>query len=132
MAKESMAQLRDRVRKQVAQAHVQPETALNDTLPKSETTAGISSQQVPHIQEVQASSDMQTKPSSPKLQKRRRSRWVNPYPDAIPFQISVYLTEEDLVLIKSLRLKFRFAREWMVIKYALEKLDQDIERRDTK
>lgn len=110
MAKESMAQLRDRVRKQVTQAHPQS----------------------PDNHEAQGQGDAHINSSGTTPQKRRRSRWTNPYPDAMPFQTSVYLTDEDLVIIKSLRLRLHFAREWMVLKYALEELDKHLTANDAK
>jgi hypothetical protein len=60
--------------------------------------------------------------------RRRRSPWVNPYPGAAPFQTSVYPTDEDLDLIKELRLRLHFSREWMVLKYALERLKAELEK----
>ncbi len=128
MAKESMAQLRDRVRKQVAQAHTQPETATSDmSSPQPEKATDTLPQQTTENQETPEGREAHINSSGTKRQKRRRTRWTNLYPNAMPFQTSVYLTEEDLVLIKSLRLKLHLAREWMVIKYALEELDKNLE-----
>jgi hypothetical protein len=103
MARETMAQMRARMKQQAANAHadeVKPDTS---TAP-SPTPTGATSKR-----------------------RRRRSPWVNPYPDAQPFQTGFYVTEEDIELIKALRLRLRFARDWMVLKYALERLKAELD-----
>jgi hypothetical protein len=36
------------------------------------------------------------------------------------------LTEDDLELVKALRLKLHYSKEWMVLKRALETLDNEV------
>jgi len=108
--KTSIEQFRNRIRSQVSQSHVEPEIIPESDAPSVPTSS---------IKATRATPDAKTP-------RRRRSKWENPYPNAEPFQTSVYLTEEDIELIKSLRLKLHLAREWMVIKYALEKLGKDL------
>jgi hypothetical protein len=110
-----MTQLRDRMRQQAAQAHADAATH----------TEAASVAPAPAVTEPTASAP--DRPTA-KTQRRRRSPWVNPYPDAMPFQTSVYLTNDDLELIKELRFRLRFAREWMVLKYALERLKVELDR----
>ena len=119
MAREAIQTMRDRMRQQAAQAH--PDDA---TAPDIRATAEAATAPTPVAAEPTPSV---ARPSS-KAPRRRRSPWVNPYPDALPFQTSVYLTNDDLELIKELRLKLHFSREWMVLKYALEKLKADLEK----
>jgi hypothetical protein len=110
MATESIAKMRDRLRQQAAQAHT------------GDATAAIA----PVLVEAEPASGA-VRPGT-KAPRRRRSPWVNPYPDAMPFQTSVYLTNDDLELIKELRLKLHFSREWMVLKYALDRLKGELKK----
>ncbi len=119
--KESLEEMRKRMRSQAAGAHIAPEP---ETPAKSETPETAPKPPAP----AKKPTTSKTVAAQPKTQpqRRRRSKWDNPYPDAEAFQTSTYLTEEDIVLIKSLRLRLHYAREWMVIKYALEKLDNEL------
>ena len=119
MASEKIAQMRDRIRQQAAQAH--PEDA---SAPDSKATTEAAIAPIP----VAAEPTPAVVQANTKAPRRRRSPWVNPYPDAMPFQTSVYLTNDDLELIKELRLKLHFSREWMVLKYALERLKGELEK----
>ena len=120
MAKsDAITKMRDRMRNQAAQAHLEPEQAQPIVEPVPEPPKPAPSPPAP-VSEA---------PLAPIRPRRRRdSKWVNPYPDAKPFQVSIYLTEDDLELIKSLRLKLHYSKEWMVLKRALETLDNEVEK----
>lgn len=103
----SIAAYRDRLRSQVPQSHAdEPEPVEPAALPEVQT-------------------QVHSEPKAATHKKPRKSRWDNPYPDAKPFQVSVYLEDEDLELVKSLRLRLHYSREWMVLKKALELLDKE-------
>jgi hypothetical protein len=123
MATEAIQKMRDRIRQQAAQAHTEDVTAPDST---ALTQAAIAPTPV-----VAEPTSNVARPSAKAPRRRRSSPWTNPYPDAMPFQTSVYLTNDDLELIKELRLKLHFSREWMVLKYALEKLKVDLEKRNS-
>jgi hypothetical protein len=126
MAKQDkMAAFRDRMRKQMAEAHLEPEIPDSSQPTIATTTPGATPEQSPAaMQAVEVAA-----PRASAAQRRHRSKWANPYPEVVPFQTSVYLTEEDIIRIKSLRLKLHFAREWMVLKYALV-LQPHVRKRD--
>jgi hypothetical protein len=107
--KDSIAAYRDRLRSQVPQSHTEPEAEAVE--------------QETELPAEPAPTPVQAVPATPK--KPRRSRWTNPYPDAKPFQVSVYLEDEDLVRVKRLRLQLHYARDWMVLKKALEVLEKE-------
>jgi len=116
MAKsDAITQMRDRMRNQAAQAHLEPE----QTQPHTEAAPELP-QPTPS-----APAPVPAAPFAP-TKRRRDSKWVNPYPEAKPFQVSIYLTEDDLELIKALRLKLHYSKEWMVLKRALETLDDKV------
>jgi hypothetical protein len=119
MASEAIQKMRDRMRQQAAQAHAE-----DAATPVSTATTEAATAPTPVAVEPSPS----LAPPSTKATRRRRSPWANPYPDAMPFQTSVYLTNDDLELIKELRLKLHFSREWMVLKYALERLKVELDK----
>lgn len=124
MAKgKSIAAYADRVLGQVSQANTEQtdsaeEKSQDHVLPMEEAQVQESSKRAPKVQD---------RPQTSKLQQRRRSPWVNPYPDAETYHTSDYRRHEDAERIKNLRLKLRFVRDWMVTAYALERLEKDFD-----
>jgi hypothetical protein len=99
--KSSIEQYRNRMRSQVEQSPI-------EAIP---------------VQEM-VSTNVNIKPAVKK--RRTRSKWINPYPNVEPFQFCIYTTDEDIERIKTLKLKLHYARDWMVIKKALEELEKNL------
>lgn len=123
MAKSNSSSMGDylaRIRNQAAVAHVdeavvEPEVKAE---PKREVEkAPVQKQAVP---EKRAKQPPKIAPKTTPT--RRRSIWTNPYPDAQPHQSTIYTCDEDAMLVKQLRLKLKYSKDWMVYKYALEEL----------
>jgi hypothetical protein len=128
MAKKNtpMAEFQARLRNNIAIAHPVDEQQPEPVSPNIESSEKATPAPVQNMPPV----GVPTPPPAvvPKAKRRRVSQWINRYPDATPFQTTVYLTDEDLALIKSLRLKLKFSRDWQVLKYALERLAKEVDR----
>lgn len=114
----SMSDYLTRIRGQAATAHV-------DETPGELVAAAKSVQEVKPQATEKTVAKRETRKATPNTAtkpKKRRSVWTNPYPDAQPHQSTVYTCDEDDLLVKQLRLKLRFSKDWMVYKFALEEL----------
>lgn len=115
---QSMSDYLTRIRGQAANAHV-------DETP-GELVAAVKSVQEVNPQATEKTSAKREAKQAPSKAvskpRARRSVWTNPYPDAEPHQSTVYTCDEDDLLVKQLRLKLRYSKDWMVYKHALEEL----------
>ena len=107
-----------RIRNQAAVAHVdeQPIEPEIKEEPKREEPKTFQPKQPVVSTREKTTRKVDAKPN------RRRSIWTNPYPDAQPHQSTIYTCDEDALLVKQLRLKLKYSKDWMVYKYALEEL----------
>lgn len=114
----SMNDYLNRIRGQAANAHADeiPVEPVVDTKPVQEAIPQATEKPVATRETKKAAPKTVSKP------KARRSVWNNPYPNAQPHQSTVYTCDEDDLLVKQLRLKLRYSKDWMVYKYAIEEL----------
>ena len=116
----SMGDYLARIRNQAAVAHV------DETVAEPEVKVEPKREVVEASEQKQALPEKRAKQSPKKMVKatpaRHRSIWTNPYPDAQPHQSTIYTCDEDALLVKQLRLKLKYSKDWMVYKYALEEL----------
>jgi hypothetical protein len=116
----SMAAFRDRLRNQVTTAHIKEEVeVVAPPIPSPDTK--VEKPPKSTAKPVESNSVV----AAPKANKRRRSPWTDPYPDVEAHQATIYQTDEDPMLIKQLRLKLKFSKDWHVYKYALDKLAKE-------